>query len=659
MSKKFKKIIPYLLILIILVGLFSPLALAHAQTSAFQNSIDNSCNGLWTFTFKGCLEKLVYYVIVVLPSFALYISAQFFNYIISLAIQSSITSSSTFISTAWAVVRDLSNIFFILVLLYIAIETIMGLGHETKKMIAHVVIMALLINFSMFFTKVVIDSSNILALVFYNKLDTRQSNTDATPATTPGEKDISGALYKNFNATNLVNQTTLDALRTTPGIAGGSPVTTDTLPLGITLGFMAIAGTVMIYTAYILFIAGISFLGRLIELWVLIIFSPFAFMSWTVPQLAGVEYLGWKAWLHRLIATSFMAPIFMFFMYLIFKLLGANILGGMVQGQGAIVTILKILIPALIILALLKKATEFAKKGGGEFGAAVMKYGGMAAGLAVTGAALATGVGGAALVGRAAASAASSGALQNKAKQKGFGGAVARLGLKTANYGSKASFDVRAIPGVGSLAKAGGLNLGKAGGEGGYMKARADKVKKRQERVEQLGKVKEDEKIKQDLNKTQEDLQGLLSQYAKEIEGIDKTIEKKRQEVGDANNRLNAAKGTAGEAAAQNALQAATTSLDDAKNNRTNFREGRRYINSAGQADFAVTASNDSIDSLEKQEKEQKQIIKNEVRERSWAAADRIEGKGSKVMFWRKTRTNKEAAHKVRMETKLDSGDKH
>src|SRR3990167_4837671 len=114
---------------------------------------------------------MAYWGMYVFPSFILALVAYFFNILIGVTVNSTFLDSS-FVSKAWGVVRDLSNIFFILILLYIAVKIILDLGgSEAKKMIAKVIIIALLINFSMFFTHVVIDSSNILALVFYNKLD--------------------------------------------------------------------------------------------------------------------------------------------------------------------------------------------------------------------------------------------------------------------------------------------------------------------------------------------------------------------------------------------------------------------------------------------------------------------------------------------------------
>ena len=78
------------------------------------------------------------------------------------------------------------------------------------------------------------------------------------------------------------------------------------------LGIVVIAGAIMSFAAYCFFVSGLAFLARMIELWVLIIFSPFAFMSFAVPKLSGTEYIGWDDWFKRLMKGRFMAPVFMF-----------------------------------------------------------------------------------------------------------------------------------------------------------------------------------------------------------------------------------------------------------------------------------------------------------------------------------------------------------
>lgn len=362
-------------------------------------AINESCGIIGDSSLKGCIKAFFYYVVYTPSAIILSISAKFFNALISIALSSTLFSDSDFIPTAWAVVRDLSNIFFILILLYIAIQIILDMGHDAKKMIAKVLVIALLINFSMFFTKVVIDSSNVLALIFYNKLDVTYTNakgeTVARPydgATGAGEKDLSGSMYNGFDITSKLTPTFWDQTRGKGVLANGKQIAMeDEVPVGTMVGIMLVAATIMLFAAYAFFISGLAFVARLIELFVLIIFSPFAFMSSTVPLLSRVEDLGWDSWLKRLLKAAFMAPIFMFFMYLIFLLLDANLFGSLVSNKKDwIQTILGVAIPGMLILILLLQATEFAKKGAGKIGEGVMNFAKLAGGLALGTAAFGT-----------------------------------------------------------------------------------------------------------------------------------------------------------------------------------------------------------------------------------------------------------------------------
>ncbi len=466
------KIIPYSLILLILAGLFNPMVKVDAQGAgapagtpiitptttpapinnltpaqiAKQTAEDakkvadkESGNALYDSLtscppIDGCIVRIIYWLFYYIPSFLLGVVANFFNTIIALTIQSDLYTKATFVRNAWTVVRDFSNIFFILVLLYIAIQTILGLGHETKKMIAKVVIMALLINFSIFFTKVVIDSSNILALIFYNKINVTvvkngiTGDTNYIPVLAKGtDKDMTGKMMAYFDPTKVLTKEFFDKFRkstytfSVKGAAlaagGGALVGSwipivgtgigavagvvgyalsgfaNDIPLSIMAGFIIIAGLIIIFATYAFFITGLSFLARMIELWVLIIFSPFAFMSWTIPKLAGVEYIGWESWIKRLLKTAFMAPIFMFFLYLIFMIIQSNIFISSLMARNEIKqtwmeTTIFMIIPALVILILLLKATKFAKEASGKLGEMMISGANLVTGLAVGGAAL-------------------------------------------------------------------------------------------------------------------------------------------------------------------------------------------------------------------------------------------------------------------------------
>ncbi len=419
----------------------------------------------------GCLVKFLYYMMYVFPSLLLAVVAYFFNVLISVTLGSTLLKSG-FISEAWGVVRDLSNIFFILILLYISIKIILDIGgHEAKQMIKNVIIIALLINFSMFFTHIVIDTSNVLALVFYNKLSTGNKDpitgkiVSAPYQAITGEKDISGGLVSAFNPTSALGPTFFTAAKAPIQLPGEAPNTTpeDKVPAGMLIGIIITTGAIFLVAIYALFISGLAFLGRLIELFILIIFSPFAFMSFVVPKLAHVEYLGWDDWLKRLISVSFMAPIFMFFMYFIFMLVKAKMYDDMLKsGDGIIIALLRMIIPALFVLILLLKATEYAKKGSGKFGEVVMNGAKL-----VSGFALGAATGGIALAGSQVLGGTSNAILKKsgdslklKSTEKGMGGYAAKLALKTMNYGANASFDIRKSP-IGTLAAKGGLNLDK------------------------------------------------------------------------------------------------------------------------------------------------------------------------------------------------------
>ena len=82
-----------------------------------------------------------------------------------------------FVEKGWGAVRDVANIFFILMLLYVAIKTVLSLNvTDNKRLVGVIIIVALLINFSLFTTKVVIDASNILAKIFYNNITSQGPN---------------------------------------------------------------------------------------------------------------------------------------------------------------------------------------------------------------------------------------------------------------------------------------------------------------------------------------------------------------------------------------------------------------------------------------------------------------------------------------------------
>lgn len=536
-----------------MIGLFSPVVpfvgrvtVAHAsgteQPGSFQAEVDKWQCGIWgdNESITGCFIQVVYFLYYWIPSMILLIVAHIFNVMVYISMDGSMIKNSDYILSAWTIVRDLSNIFFILILLYIAIKIILDLDAAgAKKMIARVIIVALLVNFSLFFTEVIIDSSNILGLIFYNKLDTHETGPGARPyQTLRGEKDLAGAMVAGFDPTTAFDQTFITNLKAAfnsevhynpNGTPNSAAYAGDPLSAPIVIMLLLIAGGMMYYVAIILAIAGLAFLIRIIELWILIIFSPFAMVSSTVPSLSNSKFLGdigWHAWLNKLIKSSFMAPLFMFFLYFIFLLLKANIFQDFISMPNdanmmsfIITKLLNMALPLLFIYILLYKALRFAIASAGKAGELAEKGVKAAAGLAVTatvgavtgGVGLAAGASG--IAGGLATRGAASGAaalgrstlgrfgsalagdrgLTDWERQGGIKGLVGKTARGVGKVMGSASYDVRGVKGFDAVSSKVGLKaVGKAQ-EGGFKERKQAEIDKRVKRAQEITKVGENE----------------------------------------------------------------------------------------------------------------------------------------------------------------------
>ena len=120
----------------------------------------------------GQLSIGILYTLMTLVAGLLGIAGLILNGILKISVTDLSTRLSiSSIETTWRVLRDLANMSFIFILLYEGIRMILGLeGSNVKKVLSGIIIAAILINFSLFATKVVIDASNIITLGFYNSI---------------------------------------------------------------------------------------------------------------------------------------------------------------------------------------------------------------------------------------------------------------------------------------------------------------------------------------------------------------------------------------------------------------------------------------------------------------------------------------------------------
>lgn len=237
-----------------------------------------------------------------LSSLLLWLSAELLEVIIKISMFSfrEMVGQGSGVATTWKVFRDIANMFFIFILLYTAIATILGLGGiDIKKIITRVIIVALLINFSFFFTKVIIDSSNILAVGFYNEIvkvpcrNESVRNLDGRES----KSNIGAAFMCKLGITSLFDAKVMEAIVTGKNGLDGS---------GKLIVFTITATIFILIATVIFFAAALMFLARLVTLIILLMLSPLAFAAMALPN---DKYS--KKWTDSLISNSIVAPVYM------------------------------------------------------------------------------------------------------------------------------------------------------------------------------------------------------------------------------------------------------------------------------------------------------------------------------------------------------------
>lgn len=303
---------------------------------------------------------------------------------IDITIKSSVYANLAVVNIGWTAVRDFSNMFFIFALLYIAILTILGLaGSNTKRWVAHLIIGALLINFSLFATKVVIDAGNVLAVGFWEKLKSDQGSEEINSA--------AAHFLQGFKIQTVYSNTDAKA----NGGAG------ETLKLdSSTRAMIFLGGAIMMFIAGYLFLAGaIMMIVRTVTLILLMIFSPFAFLSFSLPKFNGFAH----TWINKLIGSTFVAPAFIFMLYLnaliisslddekLTSAAGSNASAAFLGSAANFAVILNFVTMAILLLSSITVANAVSSGAGTQAGSWSKKLLGYGGGLAVGAAGIAGG----------------------------------------------------------------------------------------------------------------------------------------------------------------------------------------------------------------------------------------------------------------------------
>lgn len=357
-------------------------------------------------TIYGCFAQILYYGLFIPTSYIFALTGQFFDWAFGYSVSNK-AYESPFVIQGWGLVRDFCNIFFIFVLLYVAFGTILSIhGFKTKETIINVVIIGLLINFSLFAAQLIIDSSNILARVFYNSNAIKITTSGANCTTSGGqgcldvgqsvavgdngEIPLSAALVNKVNPQNLIinGSKSVKLTDTVSGQQGTAGNTSSNVGVGAFILITLLAIGVNVVGIIVFLSSGLVFIARVIGLWLAMIFVPLAFFSYAAPGMKDFKMVGWKHWWPETLKLAFLAPIFIFFIYLILQFLDTGL--GLIDASSKTGTafVIATIVPFIFIMLLLWQAKNIAKELSGTIGQTIT--GGVAAvgGLALGGAAL-------------------------------------------------------------------------------------------------------------------------------------------------------------------------------------------------------------------------------------------------------------------------------
>lgn len=431
---------------------FALAAVATPQTTPQPNTVttttedtDWSIGGMFVNALIKSVTTLVSsvlnFVIIPLASFCLAAMGMILDYSIEYSIYGAgFTLFEPSIREVWTLLRDTANITFIFILLYAGIQQIIS-GSSKKDILVSVIMSAVLINFSLFTTKIFIDAGNLVATALYSQISKTGISGNASAVLVENVATSIG-FSSNVKLSNyIMNGMDISTIWDVTG--KGEAILSDTFMGGpdsiagvggLINSWLKIFKILGLFFAFI-FLA-VLFIGRFITLVILMATSPIGFVGKAVPFLGSVSSSWWKS----LQETVLVAPAIMFFMLLTVKL-------STVLYQTAPDNVFVSFLNFFFVMYLLFKSLNIVKGMSGEFGKIADMAGKAAAGLG-----LAAATGGAALAARGTLGAGASRLAASKwgTRLEGLansnsmiGRAIGKTGTAAINKTATSTFDLR------------------------------------------------------------------------------------------------------------------------------------------------------------------------------------------------------------------------
>lgn len=206
----------------------------------------------------------------------------------------------------WVIVRDLTNMFFIVVMLVIAFGTVLGLEeYSYKRMLPRLLIMAVVINFSKLICGLIIDFSQVVMITF----------VDGFSAIAAG----------NFlNLFSVVSFSTANADAVTNAVQQRADV-------WMNVGSLLLGAIMMLIALTCVAILTLMLVFRIVMLWLLVVLSPLAFFLSAFPK--GKAASAYAKWWELFGNYVIVGPFVAFFLWLSLAVAGT---GNLAATQGLV-----------------------------------------------------------------------------------------------------------------------------------------------------------------------------------------------------------------------------------------------------------------------------------------------------------------------------------
>lgn len=198
--------------------------------------------------------------------------------------------TSAAVTNGWVILRDVCNMFFILILLVIAFTTVLNIeGYSWKKLLPKMLLMAVLINFSKLICGVIIDFAQVIMLTFVN-----------------GFRDIGGGNLSDMLGINQL-------LSMSEGVGDVSQLSIMGTYI-LALGYVIVSIGVIVIILFVLVM-------RMVMLWILVTLSPLAYLLGALPNTSKYASKWWSQFTENVVS----GPILAFFIWLSFASATADV----------------------------------------------------------------------------------------------------------------------------------------------------------------------------------------------------------------------------------------------------------------------------------------------------------------------------------------------